>query len=145
MMSLYLSQRHSEKSLFDQDWVKKAKMIRCSAPLPEGSADPVLTWMLAPTPYLVLMKEGKNMETRGDPCSGDGLDIVSGEIKVSSPKDKGAGGANVPSPHGTKRAASEDREGRSPKRGKMPSSGGSGLASDIVAQFHHEDKPPTKS
>ena len=62
------------------------------------------------------MKEGKDRETRCDPCSGDELNIVSGEINVSSPKDKGAGGANVPSPHGKKRAAPEDREGRSPKR-----------------------------
>ena len=121
------------------------EQIRCLTPLPEDSADAVLMRMLAPTPYQVPMKEGKNKETRCDPCSRDELNIVSGQIKVSLPEDKGAGGANVPSPHGKKRAASKDREGRSPKRGKMPSSGGSGLASDNVAQFHHEDKPPTKS
>ena len=51
MLSLYLSQHHSEKSLFDQDWIKKAKMIRCSAPLPEGSPDPVLARMLELAPY----------------------------------------------------------------------------------------------
>ena len=82
------------------------------------------------------MKEGKNKKTGGDPCSGDKSDAVSGEIKVSSPKDKGVGEANIPSPHGKKRAASNDWEEKSPKRGKMPSSGGSGLASDIVAPSH---------
>ena len=46
MLCFYLSQHHSEKSLFDQDWIKKAKMIRCSATLPEGSPDPVLARML---------------------------------------------------------------------------------------------------
>jgi hypothetical protein len=119
--------------------------IRCPAPLPEDSADAVLTRMLAPTPYQVPMKEGENRETRDDPCSEDNLDTASGETKVSSPKDKGAGEVNIPSPHGKKRAASEDWEEKSPKRGKMPSSGGSGLASDVVAQCHHEDRPPAKS
>ena len=45
------------KSLFDQDWVKKAKMIRCSPPLPEGLANLVLERMLEPAPYQVPSKE----------------------------------------------------------------------------------------
>ena len=38
--------------LFDQDWLTKEKMIRCSAPLPEGLENPVLEKMLklAPCP-----------------------------------------------------------------------------------------------
>ena len=36
----------SESSLFDQDWLTKAKLIRCSAPLPEGLKNPVLEKML---------------------------------------------------------------------------------------------------
>ena len=42
----------SERSLFDQDWLTKAKMIQCSAPLPEGLENPVLEKMLecAPCP-----------------------------------------------------------------------------------------------
>ena len=119
--------------------------IRCPAPLPEDSVDAVLTRMLAPTPYQVSMKEGKNRETRGDPCSGDGLDIVSEEIKVSSPKDKGEGEASIPSPYRKKRAASEGWEELTPKRGKMPSSGGSGLEGDAVEQLRSEDRPLTKS
>ena len=34
------------KIALGQDWVRKAKMIRCSTPLPEGSSDPVLARML---------------------------------------------------------------------------------------------------
>ena len=59
MLSLYLSQHHYEKSLFDQDWVKKVKMIRCSAPLPEGPIDPVLARMLELAPYQVPSGEDK--------------------------------------------------------------------------------------
>ena len=59
MLSLYFSQHHSEKPLFDQDWIKKAKMIRCSAPLPEGSTDPVLARMLELAPYQVPSGEDK--------------------------------------------------------------------------------------
>ena len=70
---------------------------------------------------------------------------VSGEIKVPPPEDKSEGEADVPSPHGKKRAASKDWEERAPKRGKMPLSGGSGLEVDVVAQSHSEDKPLAKS
>ena len=90
--------------------------VRCPAPLPEDSVDAVLTRMLAPTPYQVSMKEGKNNKTGGDPFPRDKSDTMSGEIKVSSPKDKGAREANIPSPHGKKRAISEAWEEKSPKR-----------------------------
>ena len=56
-MFLYLSWHHSKESLFDKDWITKAKMIRCSAPLPEGLDNPVLDKMLEPVPYLVPSKE----------------------------------------------------------------------------------------
>ena len=62
MLSFYLSQQHSEKSLFDQDWITKAKMIRCPAPLPEGLANPVLDRMLEPAPYQVPLKEDRGGE-----------------------------------------------------------------------------------
>ena len=91
------------------------------------------------------MKKGENRETRGNPCSGGGLDTVPGETETPSPEGKGAGEANIPSSHGKKRAASKNREGKSPKRGRMPSSGGSGLASDVAVQLHHKDMPPGKS
>ena len=60
-------------------------------------------------------------------------DTVSGEIKIPSSEDKSEGEVNISSPHGKKRAASEDWEERAPKRGKMPLSGGSGLEDDVIA------------
>ena len=60
-------------------------------------------------------------------------DIVPGGIKGPSYEDKSEGGVNVSSPHGKKRAASEDWEERAPKRGKVPQSGGSGLEDGVFA------------
>ena len=68
-----------------------------------------------------------------------------GGIKIPSSEDKTEGEVNVSSPHGKKRAASEDWEERAPKRGKMPLSGGSGLEDYIVAQSQDDDKPLAKS
>ena len=72
-------------------------------------------------------------------------DIVSGGIKIPSSEDKSEGEVNVSSPHGKKMAASEGWEEKSPKRGKRPLSGGSGLEDDVIAQSHSEDKPLAKS
>ena len=71
-------------------------------------------------------------------------DIVSGGIKILSSEDKREGEVDVSSPHGKKRAASEDWEKQAPKRGKMPQVAGSGLE-DVEAQSHDEDKPQAKS
>ena len=103
--------------------------------------------MLAPAPYQVPVKEGKaeSGKTRGGLHSEGKLDTKSREIEVSLPEDKGEGEASIPSPYRKKRAASEGWEELTPKRGKMPSSGGSGLEGDAVAQLRREDKPPTKS
>ena len=38
-----------ERSL-EQEWIAKAKLIRCPAPLPETTPDPVLTKMLEAAP-----------------------------------------------------------------------------------------------
>ena len=81
---------------------------------------------------------------KNDPYSKGTSDIVSGGIKIPSSEDKSEGGATVSSPHGKKRAASEDLEKQAPKRGKMPLLGGSGLEV-VVAQSHDEDKPQAKS
>ena len=91
--------------------------------------------MLAPTLYHMPMKEDKTESgrTEGGLHPEDILDVVSGEIKIPSREDKIKGEANIPSPHGKKRAASEGREEKAPKRGKMPLSGGSGLEDDIIA------------
>ena len=117
--------------------------IRCSAPLPEDSADPVLTRMLAPAPHRVPVKEDQAESGKakgGLPFVGTS-DTLSGEIKIPPPEGQSEGEANIPSPHGKKRAVSEDWEEKAPKRGKMPLSGGSGLEDDVVAQSHSEDKP----
>ena len=89
----------------------------CSAPLPEGPTNPILTRMLAPTPYPMPVKEGKTESgrTKDGPYPEGVSDIVSGGIKIPSSKDKNEGEVNVCSPHGKKRAASEDWEEKAPK------------------------------
>ena len=93
------------------------------------------------------MKEGKakSRKTKGGLHSEGTLDTVSREIRVPLLEDKREGEANILSPHGKKRAASEGWEEKAPKRGKMPLSGSSGLEDDVVAQSHSEDKPLAKS
>ena len=85
------------------------------------------------------VKEGKEERTKGAPHHEGAPD------KIPSSEDKNDGEVNVSSPHGKKRAASEDWEEKAPKRGKMPSSSGSGLEGNIIAQSHDEDKPQVKS
>ena len=56
--------------LFDQDWLTKAKLIRCSAPLPEGLENPVLEKMLQTAPCPEPLKEDTvedNAGGRGPP------------------------------------------------------------------------------
>ena len=122
------------------------EQIRCPAPLPEDSANPVLTRMLASAPYQAPTREGKeeSEKTRDDLCSRSKSDTESGEIDLSSPEDRGERGASIPSPSRRKRAASEGWEGRSPKRGKMPPLSGLGLESDAVEQLRQGDKPSAK-
>ena len=40
----------SKELSFEQEWIAKAKLIRCLAPLPETMSDPVLTRMLELAP-----------------------------------------------------------------------------------------------
>nr|XP_045086343.1 uncharacterized protein LOC123494510 [Aegilops tauschii subsp. strangulata] len=135
----------TEESIFDHGWMKKAERIRCSAPLPEDSADPVLIRMLAPVPYQVPAKEDKeesqkakrSLHFEGTP------DVMSGETRTPSSEDEGEEEADIPFPHGRKRTASEDLEAAAPKRGKIPLPDGSG--DDVVAQLLREDKPFAKS
>ena len=123
MLSFNLSQHHSEKSPFDQDWIKKAKMIRCPAPLPEGSPDPVLARMLELAPYQAPSGEdkGRNKEAESEPHS---LFIRTGGISASMKEDNRGGESKIPSPQGRKRTASEDLEVMVSKRGKKPLSEG---------------------
>ena len=112
-------------------------------PLPEDSADPVLTRMLAPAPYQVPVKEYKeeSRKAKGGLHLEGTPDTVSEEIKAPSSEDKREGEANILSPRGKKRAASEGWEVKAPKRGKMPLSGGSDSKDGVVAQFLRKDKP----
>ena len=96
--------------------------------------------MLTPTLYQVSAERGENRETRGDPRPEDKLDAVFGETETLLPEGKGAEEAL----HGKKRAAFEDQEGKRSKRGKMPSSGGLGRASDAAVGLYDEDKPLAK-
>ena len=60
------------------------------------------------------------------------LDIVFGGINIPLSRDKNEGGVNISSPHGKKRAASEDWEEKATMRGKMPLTGGSGLEDNVI-------------
>ena len=143
MLSRYLSQHHSEKSLFDQDWIKKAKMIRCSAPLPEGSLDPVLARMLEHAPYQVPSKEdkGRNKEAESGPHA---LLIQKGGINVFSKEDNWGEESKIPSTRGRKRTASEDLETRVSKRGKKSSSGGPAPEGVLTALCPQGGQPSTE-
>ena len=139
-LSFYLSQHHSEKSLFDQDWIKKAKMIRCSAPLPEGSLDPVLARMLEYAPHQVPSEEdkGRNKEAESGPHA---LLIQTGGISVSAKEGEES---KIPSPRGRKRTASEDLETKVSKQGKKPSPGGPAPEGFLIAQCPQGDQPSTE-
>ena len=103
--------------------------------------------MLAPTPYQVPAKEDKeeSEKARGDSHPKGTLNAMSGETGIPSSEDDGGEEADIPSPHGKKRTASEDLEVKAPKRGKMSLSGGSGSEDDVVAQFLRKDKPFVES
>ena len=63
-----------------------------------------------------------------------------GETEILLPNGKSAEGAF----QGKKRVASKDQEGKPSKRGRMPSSGGLGRASDAVVGLYDEDGPLAK-
>ena len=86
--------------------------IRCLAPLPEDSADPVLTRMLAPALYQVPAREDKEEgeEAQGGLHSRGTSGTLSGEIRTPTSEDGREGKTDIPSPHGKKRTASEDLE-----------------------------------
>ena len=112
--------------------------IRCSAPLPEDSADPVLSRMLASAPYQVLAGKEKeeSREAQGGLHSGGTPGNLSGEIGTSPSEGGRKGRADIPSPHGKKRTASEDSKRETSKRGKVSQSGG-----DVDMQSHCKDRP----
>ena len=95
----------SKELSLEQEWIAKAKLIRCPAPLPETTPDPVLTRMLEVTP----LEEGKegNKEATASPKEA----VREGGIENSSIQRK-------------KRTTSEDPEAMASKRGKKSSSEG---------------------
>src|SRR3954469_12283635 len=90
---------------FKQEWIAKAKLIRCPAPLPETTPDPVLVRMLK----IVPLEESKG----GDK-----------ETTASSKEAVRREGIKNSSPQGKKRTACEDPEAMASKRGKKSSSEG---------------------
>ena len=118
-------------------------MIRCSAPLPEGSPDPVLARMLEHAPYQVPSGEdkGRNKEAESGPHA---LLIQTGGISVSVKEDNWGEESEIPSPQGRKRTASEDLETRVSKRGKKPSSGGPAPEGILTEQCPQGDQPSTE-
>ena len=121
--------------------------IRCSAPLPEDSAYPVLTRMLAPAPYQVPAGEDKeeSEEAQGSLHYGGTPGNLSGGIGTSTSEGGREGRTDIPSPHGKKRTASEDLKIKASKRGKISLSGGSGSGGDIATQCPHGDRPLAES
>ena len=83
---------------------------------------------------------GESGEPEGDTRPEDELDAVFGETETLLPRGKGVEGAF----HSKKRAASGGQEGKPSKKGKMPSSGGLGRASDVVVELDDEDEPPAR-
>ena len=83
---------------------------------------------------------GESGEPEGDTRPEDELDAVFGETETLLPRGKGVEGAL----HCKKRAASGGQEGKPSKKGKMPSSGGLGRASDVDVELYDEDKPLAK-
>ena len=84
---------------FKQEWIAKAKLIRCPTPLLETMPGPVLVRMLEVVP---------SKESEG----GDK------EATASSKEVVRKGGIENSSPRGKKRTASEDPETMASKRGK---------------------------
>ena len=91
--------------------------------------------MLVPAPYQVPAKEDKEESRKAK----GGLHSEGTPNTVPSSEDKREGEADILSPHGKKRAASEGWEVKAPKRGKTLLSGGSGSEDDVVAQSLRTD------
>ena len=88
-------------------------MIRCSAPLPDGSPDPVLARMLEYAPYQVPSEEdkGRDEEAESEPRA---LLMQTGGISTSMKEDNRGEESEIRSPQGRKRTAPEDLETRLP-------------------------------
>ena len=92
-------------SLLLQNWMKRAKQIRCPAPLPEESVIPRLVKMLEPAPYKAPEKKAKR-KAKG---------------VRSGPRRKGA--SDVTSEDKTRSSAAEDDDDEE-EESDSPSKGG---------------------
>ena len=110
---------------FKQEWIAKAKLIRCPVPLPETTPDPVLVRMLEVVP---------SEESEG----GDK------EATASSKKVVRKGGIGNSSPQGKKRTASDDPETMASKRGKKSSSEGPAPGDTSAELCPQGDQPFTE-
>ena len=121
------------RSLFDQDWLTKAKMIRCLAPLPEGLENPVLEKMLEVAPCPEPLKEdtggGDNTGGRGPPS----LPVPTEGMSVSTKEDN----------RGRKRTASEDSEAEASKWEKKSPIEGPALGVFLLHKVRGGISPPT--
>ena len=133
----------SKELSLEQEWIAKAKLIRCPAPLPETMPDPVLTRMLERAPYQVPLgeDEGRNREAESGLHT---LNIQTGGISASAKEDKRGEESKIPSPQGRKRSASEDLETMVFERGKKPLSGGPTPEGILTAQYLQGDQPSTE-
>ena len=108
-----------------QEWIAKAKLIKCPPPLRETTPDPVLTRMLE----IVPLEENKG----GDKES------------TASPKEVvRKGGIKNPSIQGKKRTASEDPETKVSKQGKKSSSEGPAPGGASAALCPQGDQPSSE-
>ena len=110
---------------FKQEWIAKAKLIRCPAPLPETTPGPVLVRMLEVVP---------SEESEG----GDK------EATASSKEAVRREGIENSPPRGKKRTASKDPETVASKRGKKSSSEGPALGNTPAKLCPQGDQPSTE-
>ena len=110
----------------EQEWIAKAKLIRCPAPLPETTPDPVLTRMLEAAPF----EEGEG-----------GNQGATASAKEFIKK----GGIENPSLQGENRTASEDPEAKASKRGKKSSPEGPAPGEAPAALFPQGNHPSSET
>ena len=118
-------------------------MIRCLAPLPEGSANLVLDRMLEPASYQVPLKEDKggNREADSEPHS---LLAPTGGMGASVKEDNQGEESEIPSPQGRKRTTSEELKTMVSKRGKKSLPKGPSPGGTLAAQCPQGDQPSTE-
>ena len=109
----------------EQEWIAKAKLIRCPAPLPETPPDPVLTKMLEAAP----LEEGEGGNE---------------EATASAKEAINKGGIENPSLQGEKRSASEDPETKASTRGKKSSPEGPAPGEAPAALFPQGNQPSSE-